>query len=346
MSRLVLSACFLSLTIVTAGADLPQAPAPRVAESEVVKRLPRGQKFAEQGRIDLFVAATAVWDLKPDDERLWVPALDLGKRLIEKAELKGDRKPTGGPCWFKDYAHYRRAVNPGFVRTDGPYVCPDPQEANPPRLFIREAIQAAGVDSPTGFATNLIVSRGSVLQTGGMIQHADVYANGDVTSRSVACGVIVCDGDVVIDGNIFKGLIVARGTITVKGSANGATLVAGGKATVEAQRKLVDEKNSYNVIKENEPNPLGFITFFELSRVGLEVKAADKVVTVAKVTAGSAAEKAGLKVGDMVLEANGKKPADAESLRRLLRDALAVGDAAVKLQRGTDTVTAKVSLPD
>ena len=45
-------------------------------------------------------------------------------------------------------------------------------------------------------------------------------------------------------------------------------------------------------------------------------------------------------------EVNGKKPTDAESLRRLLRDALAIGDATVKLQRGEKTEVVKVSLPE
>jgi S1-C subfamily serine protease len=51
-------------------------------------------------------------------------------------------------------------------------------------------------------------------------------------------------------------------------------------------------------------------------------------------------------VGDIIAEVNGKKPEAAESLRRLLRDALAVGDATVKLNRGGKSVTVKVSLPE
>lgn len=43
---------------------------------------------------------------------------------------------------------------------------------------------------------------------------------------------------------------------------------------------------------------------------------------------------------------NGQKPDSPEALRRLLRDALAIGDATVKLQRGEKTETVKVSLPE
>ncbi len=38
--------------------------------------------------------------------------------------------------------------------------------------------------------------------------------------------------------------------------------------------------------------------------------------------------------------------ADADGLRRALRDARAVGDAAVTVKRGADTRTVRVALPD
>jgi S1-C subfamily serine protease len=72
----------------------------------------------------------------------------------------------------------------------------------------------------------------------------------------------------------------------------------------------------------------------------------DKAVQVSTVADGKAFAKADVKVGDIVMEVNGKKPTDAESSRRLLRDALAIGDATVKLKRGDATETVKVSLPE
>jgi S1-C subfamily serine protease len=226
------------------------------------------------------------------------------------------------------------------------YNRPDPQKANPPVLWFQEAVQAPGLASPTGIIGNLIVSRGDV-RTGKTVQSSVIFANGNVTVQGyIGSSVIVSDGDVtVLDRDISQSLVVARGNIKVKGFASGATLIAGGKITVETERKVVVE-SQYNVIKENELNPLGYITFFELSRIGLEVKAADQLVTLSGVTAGSTGAKAGLKVGDTILEVNGKKPDSAESLRQLLRDSLAIGDATVKLQRGDKTETVKVALPE
>lgn len=312
----------------------------------VLRCLPRGQRFADKGRIDLFVAATAVWKLKPDDPRLWEPAQDLGRRLIGKAEMTGDRKPQNCPSSFKDFATYKRLTPPQFTRVDDVYQRQDPQEESPPKLFILEAIQAAGVVDLGGINHNLIVSRGKVY-TDSAIQASVVFANGDVTARNgLIHGVIVCDGDVTItDNQITVGLIVARGSITAKFGADRSVLIAGGTVTIGKPREGVAEGRE-NVIKENEIKPLGYITFFELATIGVEAKVVGKAMQVTAVAADKQFAAAGVKVGDIVVDVNGKKPDSPESLRRLLRDALAIGDAAVKLQRGDKVITAKVSLPE
>ncbi|MCI0701199.1 MAG: PDZ domain-containing protein, partial [Planctomycetia bacterium] len=230
-----------------------------------------------------------------------------------------------------------------FIRTDEIYFRPDPDKAIPRRAFFYEAIQAPGVVDPTGIANCLILSRGGV-QAGRGIQHSVVFANGDVTARTVMISVVVvCDGDVAIaEEYISRSLIVARGNITAKWAGK-IVLMAGGKIEVENKDDIKGKNN--NIVLENKPNMLG-ITFFELSTVGLEVKTADKLVQVKAVTAGKPCEKAGVKVGDAILEVNGKKPTDAESLRRLLRDNLAIGDATVKLKRADKTETLKVALPE
>ena len=73
---------------------------------------------------------------------------------------------------------------------------------------------------------------------------------------------------------------------------------------------------------------------------------ADKAVPVTSVTGGKPFSQAGVRVGDIIAEVNGKKHDSPESLRRLLRDALAIGEATVKLQRGDKTETVKVVLPE
>jgi hypothetical protein len=339
MSRSVLVVVLTACAGAVAG-TAPAAPVP-IPTDEQDRLLARGKKFAERGEVDLFVAATAVWKLKADDLRIWGPAAILGRKLIERAEMTGDRKPQDTPSTYKDFAAFVDHWKPGFKRLDETYFRPDPAKADPPVAFYREAIQAPGVVDATGICNCLILSRDSV-QAGRGIQHSVVFANGNVVARTIMQStVIVCDGDVdVAEGRIGRSVIVARGNITAK-SAGTIALMAGGKVEFENKKTL----KGYHLIVEGKPNTLS-VTFFELAGIGLDVKAADQTVTVTKVTAGSACEKAGLKIGDTILDVGGKKPTDAESLRRLLRDALAIGDATVKIQRGDKTETVKVVLPE
>ncbi len=319
-------------------------------------RLPRGEGFARRGDADLFVAATAQWELKPSDPRLWEPALNLGRTILEKAEMTGKprpalkrdpnifRAPVGCPALCRDLTEYKTLRDPRLTRVEGIYQRKDQLVKGQPRIWYPEAIQAAGVQEGEGLANNLVISRGPVnVRTA--VQVSVVFANGNVTTGEQVSGtVIVCDGDVEVSQDIGKAVVIARGNITARRGADTSVLIAGGKVTIGPDG--FTDGHRFNVIKENETNPLGFITFFELARVGLEAKTASGAVAVATVKGGSAGEKAGLKVGDAVLDVNGKKPTDAESLRRLLRDALAVGDATVKLKRGNETVTVKLSLPE
>jgi len=308
-----------------------------------VTRLPRGQRFAEQGSVDLFVAATAVWDLKPDDPRLWEPALDIGRRMIQKAEMKGDRSPSECPSTYHDFTAYKKSCNPSFIRVNELYQRQKPKKGELP--FDCGGIQAFGVSDSGGLARNIVISRGNV-GVKNAIQMSVVLVNGNLlTEGQVSRSVVVCDGDVEITDQFTSAIVVARGSITAKQGAIASVLMAGGKVTLERQEERYTGGDQFNVIREKAVKPLG-ITFFELSTVGVEAKAADKVVQVSAVADKKAFAKAGLAVGDTILEVNGKKPTDAESLRRLLRDALAIGDATVKLQRGDKTETAKISLPE
>jgi hypothetical protein len=317
-------------------------------ERAAVAHLPRGERFAKLGRIDLFVASTAVSNYKADDDRLWIPAYELGVRAVEKAEMTGDRKPHGGATWFATFRIYRDKLPLRFVRSD------EAVHRMEKAGIVYEAIQSAAISGSDPLYA-LGVSRGPV-SAGGIIGSL-VLATGDVTSGDeISNTVIICDGDVRVQGNVRTSLIVARGSISIKGTAHSSTLISGGTVTItippEPIRRVADPQFQKEldtrkvIIEEKVSKPLGYITFFELSTVGVEVKVADKAVTVAKVAEGQPFAKAGVKAGDVVSAVNGKKPDSAESLRRLLRDALALGDATVTLQRGDKSETVKVALPE
>jgi hypothetical protein len=277
--------------------------------------------------------------LKADDSSLWAPALEVGARAITKAGLTGDRKPHGCPARAKDFAAYRAAFNPRLIRTDGVYARSEKDTA-----ILFGAVQAAGVAEPQSMHV-FAVSRGPV-SAKGVIRQSLILATGDVTSGDdMSNSVVICDGDVRVNGNMWVCLVIARGKITVGGRTDASTLIAGETVTTTKPLERVVE-GLENIIQEKETKPLGYITFFELSTVGVEVKAAGKAIQVSAVADGKPFAKAGVRVGDVVAEVNGKKPDSPESLRRLLRDALAVGDATVKLQRGDKTETVKVTLPE
>jgi PDZ domain len=333
--------------------DIPEireraAKAAQAMRANIVPtRLPRGQRFAEQGRVDLFVAATAAWDLKSDDERLWSSAIDLGKRLIAKAGMTGDRTPHGCHSAYKDPKSVMDRRHELYTRVDTVYERKDLE--NKLDSFYNEAIQAPGFAASKGIVNHLIVSRGVVTVAKG-IETCDLLANGDISAKTIMRNsVLVCDGDVTLSGGHFFGcLVVARGNIAATDGAEMSVLMAGGKVTLGKVRvtKKQEESGHYNVVVEGEPNTLG-LTFFELlDTLGLVVKVVDGNVIVANYKVHSTIAKAGVKIGDIITAVNGKKPDSAESLRRLLRDALAIGDATVTLRRDEKTETVKVSLPE
>jgi hypothetical protein len=315
----------------------------RYGRSALAPRYPhcRAERSSPSGEIDLFVAATVTWDLKPDDDRLWAPGFKLGAKVFEKAGMTGLRRPSY-PGVGGDFQKYRSGAKPRFIRTEGVYSQPEKDADGKPLLAWSEAVQSTGVDNPKSLS-GVVVSRGPV-SAKAPINRALILATGDVVAgNDMNDSVVICDGDVRVAGHMNLCLVIARGKIAV-GEATASDLYAGKTVTVAKPFSRVEGLEV--LVSENEPKTFGFITFFELARIGLEVKVADGAVQVSKVVAGKASEKAGLKVGDVILEANGKKPADAESLRRLLRDALAVGDATVKVQRGKDTISVKLTLPE
>ena len=352
MFRLVLTSLVTIVATALASDDILLPPTlaigaehPRARPGNELDKLSRGEGLVKKGHVDLFVAATAVWDLEPQDPRLWMPPLELGRTILTKTGRQGQRRIYACPAAYPNFATYLRRRNPRFTRTEVAYICPDPEKENPPILYRNESIQASTVVSPTGIHGGIIVSRGGV-QTKKAIQGSVVLANGDVTAvTGLYDSVIVCDGDVTVtDWDISLSVIVARGNITAKRGATMCDLIAGGKVAVGKNYRVSDP--SHNVIKENEACAFGFITFFELSTVGVDVKLDDKIVRVTTVKEKMPFATAGIKVGDKIVSVNGKKPESAESLRRLVRDALAIGDASVVVRRGEKTETLKVSLPE
>ena len=317
----------------------------RERERAAIARLPRSERFAKRGQVDLYVASAAANKLKANDDRLWLPAFELGVRVGAKAAPEIGRLPLQeppGPGWvtIKDFPTYRKSLlNDKFIRTNDMFIIEDKGY-----FHLTAGIMAAGVDSrkPTD---GLIVSRGTV-RVPGSVKDSLVLATGDVVVGGMIKSTIICDGDVQLSG-VQWCLIIARGNVVVDGHSQENTILAGGRVTLKKSGGTVSPRqDTRDHVQSGVRRPLDFITFFELSTVGVEVKRKDRAVQVTSIIDDKPFADAGLRVGDIITEVNGKKPESAESLRRLLRDALAIGDATVQLQRGDKGVTVKVSLPE
>jgi hypothetical protein len=268
--------------------------------------------------------------------------LEISGRAATQAGLKGDFLPNG-PLWTKDFPAYRKnVIHDKMTRTEGIFT-----RGEKDHFVLRGALMAAGVDEPHSIE-GLIVSRGAV-RVKKDINNSLVLATGDVVVGSMIKSAIICDGDLRVNGMIGC-FVVTRGDVEVDGYGYENTVISGGKVSFKKPVPLPNQqtlpKEMENRVQENVNRPLGFINFFELATVGVEVSVADKTVKVAAIEKGKPFDHAGVWVGDVITEVNGKKPDSAESPRRLLRDALAIGDATVKVQRRGNTKTVKISLPD
>jgi hypothetical protein len=306
------------------------------------RALGRERVFAKNGAVDLFVASTARWNLPPEDERIWQTVLDVATTLDDRSKfqwrISGKRKAVN-PTDF-----WLVSLNMSFIRSEKPYQLPDKKPDGTGLQSKPGGIIAPEVSAPHSLDRNLVVSRGPVRVRTRAVESV-VFANGNVTTGfGLEVAVVVCDGDVNVSAGVNKSIVIARGDITVGGLVTNSTLIAGGNVTLKQQ--LLRENLTPPVIEERVHRPLDIVKFFELYTVGVEVKEADKAVRVAKVAESKAFAAAGVRVGDVITAVNGKKPESAESLRRLLRDALALGDAAVVVRRGDATETLKVSLPE
>lgn len=306
------------------------------------RALGRERVFAKRGAIDRFVASTAFWELPSDDDRIWQTVLDVATALDDRTNYRwriAGKKRSISPADF-----WLVTIRVTHTRSEGVYRVPEKNRGGEAMQCEPGGILAQEVIAPQALDRNLVVARGPVRAETRIVQSV-ILANGDVAAKhGLEVSVVVCDGSVQVEDSVRDCIVIARGDITIKGSASRSTLIAGGKVTIG--NPPPPENSPQLTLQENSRNPLGFVTFFELSTVGVEVKLGDAAVKVTAVADGKPFAKAGVKAGDVITGVNGKKPDSAESLRRLLRDALAVGDATVTLRRGDKTQTVTVALPE
>jgi hypothetical protein len=310
-----------------------------LARREDRRELGRLADFAKRGEIDLaaeLLVRRAQWR---DEEAAWQLMTGLAAHLIERTEKDlgklaippRDRKwPVG------DFRQYLMREKPKIQSTGR--IVHDEQSGVGPVVARADDIQFVGPISG-----DLLVSAGPVrgleMSKYGppMLIGSVVFACGPVTvGGSLARSVVICDGDVtVLDGGCSTCLIIARGDIICRDlGARESRIIASGKVRLP---KVANNRGA--IIKENEPDLLGFVKFFDPARAGIEVEAAEGGVRVKQATEGKPFARAGLRAGDLVTELGGAPTTSPDMFRRLLRTRIALGDEMVfKVRRGEKTL--------
>jgi hypothetical protein len=159
----------------------------------------------------------------------------------------------------------------------------------------------------------------------------------------IAGAVLVCNGSVKCPKTVGASVILAAGNVYFPEGAgiNRVKVVAGGKIHLPKKYELQDSK-----LIENVPDPTAPFKFFDLSRVGLEVKAADGGVRVAKAEDKKPFAAAGVRKGDVVAAVDGKKVESVAGFRKQIRTAFVQGDCTLTVRRGAETKEIAVRFPD
>jgi hypothetical protein len=323
------------------------AAAKAIRDREVARVMGPAGRFAAAGALDRYVASSAAWDLPADDERVWKPLRDLVPVLVGKAGYRGEPRELAFTINRGD-----GAGGVTVIRSGRPYrLHKRVPESEGGRAH--EAVIAPEVTVPAGDHLYAAVSRGPV-RVDAALNQSVVLANGDVSigvrppyPGICAGSIVVADGNVEVGGKVIGALIVARGDILIHHFTEFSRLVAGGRVTVKNQIDIPkDQVARVGQIEEHQPNPFGFVTWFELSQVGVEAAKGDGGVAVKALAAGKPFAAAGVRAGDLVTKVGEHPVATPEEFRRRVRDGHAVAaEATLAVRRDGQPLTVRVALP-
>jgi len=296
-------------------------------QREARRALKTLQTLGEQGEVDLFVERFVrrhQWD--PPDSA-WQVLGELAQKLAQ-LEAQGPRKanlPRSPHILFSDFRQYYALVQPKTLE------------------FAQRRLRPCLV---RGEEVGVKVLAGSLVATSGNFRAIEllgsaIFAGGSVTVADMASCIIVCDGEFKAS-TVFDCIVIARGPVQCHGVIRNSLIVSVGSVRVPKGTTVED-----TVIKEKEPNPLGFVKFFDPAREGITVEKAEGGLRVKTATEGKRFARAGLRAGDVVTAIDGEAVKDTELFRRLLRRKLAEEkDAVFKVRRGEKTLEVSVRFKD
>jgi hypothetical protein len=200
----------------------------------------------------------------------------------------------------------------------------------------------------------ILVSATSISVSGEGYGDGIFFANDCVSLRPLG-GLVVCDGE--FHGQPLNALVIARQGVTLFKLANSVVLSSGPVRWVHNQPSIVNStiiststveipagaKVIDSVIKQNQPDALGPVKFFEVGQAGILVKNEKDAVRIQKVHADMIFAEAGLQAGDIILTLDKTPVKSVDSFRKQLRHSLAVRKQLVfEVRRAEKIVTISV----
>ncbi len=293
----------------------------RVALAEAVD-------LATQGEVDQVIERVVRWAEEDPQAQGQKTLHQLVRRLAKDRRLKDlfleDRVKWMEAVLKPPPRHYRPQEGLWVVRG-----LPSPLVYKNERGRGRYFLRGAGV-TVQGNASGVITSTGAVKVTcGKRDSYSFIFSCGQVTVESsfiTNLFLIICDGDVLIRGNLGGSLVVARGNVTIASPTTRCVVFAGGHVRQGGD----DWPQGGSLIRPKDTSGLGIIKFFDPAKAGIEVTTGMGGVTVKK-TVKDKPFAAVLREGDLVTAIGNAKVPSPDEFRRRLRAALAEGTRTITL---------------
>jgi hypothetical protein len=301
--------------------------------------LPELRTFAKQGKVDLLVEKLVATEKWGDEIAAWQVMADLASKICELEE-----KVYGKTCFPKEGLHPVGDLH-RFL---------DDSEGKPFKLLTdsRRAGECGGMHfalrarayTETPGASNCFFAISGEIRAP-HLKWSVIFADGSVRTAGTHEAVVICDGDFIIQGTIDNSLIIARGDVIIDkpGEVLDSHIICSGKTSVSKGVGVTLRSK----VKENDPNPLGFIKYFDPADIGIKVEKAENGVKVKEAPKDMAFGAAGLRAGDLLVALDGKEVKDPETFRRLLRPRVVQNEEIVfRLRREKETLDIKVQVKE
>ncbi|MCI0458544.1 MAG: PDZ domain-containing protein [Gemmataceae bacterium] len=295
------------------------------------RALARLQEHARHGEVDQAVEILVRRPQWADENTCWQALTGLAAQLIERGRKEFGADLLAKGLWHLpagDFGRYVKRARPLFLT--GTRLHPDKD-----KMFKLKHLGfvARGTDmilersARVPYDSALIAAAGS-FRYDEALDSSVIYSSGPVTMLEIDHSVLVCDGDLKVE-TISNSLVIVRGDVYCVNPfvVRDSLIILSGRFHLGKPTWALDKKTTK--VREQQPDFLGFVKFFDPAREGVEVEPAKGGVRIKAAADGKPFAKAGLAAGDLVVAVNGQPAESPEVFRRLLRRTFVTGETTV-----------------